>query len=154
MKDSNNILPHELWVPDYLEKVPFVTVGDFRLLANTSDGYTYSDNYSSMGEYSILQKVQSNEFIELRANCNTNKSYTIKCDIYTNVNIVFYAIAKNTSTNTIVKTINIPTGNNLLPSIIINSNEFVGDENRLFFRIMPIQNNGVVYIDNLILLEQ
>ena len=152
MKDTNNILPHEFWTPEYYGDVPLATtIGDFRLNATTSNGYTYSDNYSSIGEYSIMQKVDNPQYIALMDNNpNTNKNYTIQVDIYTMVNVILYFIARNTSsgTNTIVKSLNISAGSNTSPSMTINSNEFVGGETQLQFRIMPTVSNGIVYSTN------
>ena len=157
MKDTNNILPHELWTPEYLDKVPWGTYGDFRLNATTNDGYTYSDNYSSIGEYSIMQKVDNPQYLVLMDNNpNTNKNYTMQVDIYTTVNVILYFIARNDSsgTNTIVKTLTIPAGSNTSPSMSINSNEFVGGETHLQFRILPTVSNGMVYSTNFSLHEQ
>lgn len=157
MKDTNNILPHELWTPEYLEKVPIGIFGDFRLNATTSNGYTYSNNYSSLGESSIMQRVPANQYIVLIDNTiNLNKNYTMQVDIYTTVNVILYFIARNDSsgTNTIVKLLNISAGSNTSPSISINSNEFVGGETHLQFRILPTVSNGTVYSTNFSLHEQ
>lgn len=156
MKDTNNILPHELWTPEYLDKVPLGTYGDFRLTA-TTEGYTYSNEYSSLGEYSIMQKVQSTQYLVLTdSNINVNKTYTINVDLYNNVDVILYFIGRDTfaGTNTIVKTLTIPAGSNTSPSMSINSNEFVGGETQLQFRIMPSISNGTVYITNFMLHEQ
>ena len=151
MKDTNNILPHELWTPEYLDKVPWGTYGDFQLAATTNDGYTYSNNYSSLGESSIMQRVPANQYIVLFDNTiNLNKNYTMQVDIYTTVNVILYFIARNGSsgTNTIVKTLTIPAGSNTSPSMSINSNEFVGGETQLQFRIIPSVSNGTIYSTN------
>lgn len=158
VKDTNNILPHEFWTPEYYGDVPLATtIGDFRLNATTSNGYTYSNNYSSIGEYSIMQKVDNLQYLALMDNnLNTNKNYTMQVDIYTTVDVILYFIARNTSsgTNTIVKSLNISAGSNTSPSMSINSNEFVGGETQLQFRIVPSVSNGIVYSTNFRLHEQ
>lgn len=150
VKDTNNILPHEFWTPEYYGDVPLATtIGDFRLNTTTSNGYTYSNNYSSIGEYSIMQKVDNSQYLALMDNNpNTNKNYTMQVDIYTTVDVILYFVARKSGTNTVVKTLTIPAGSNTSPSMTINSNEFVGNETQLQFRIVPSVSNGTIYSTN------
>lgn len=156
MKDKNNILPYEIWNIDYKGSLPFgyYENNKFRLTASTLTKYTYSNEYSSIGEYSIKQEVAKNHYIVLFDNeINLNKSYQLKVHVCSNVSAIIYFITGTSTKNILIKQVYVPKNSANNYSLAFSSSEFTGEEVILQGRVIPLEDDSIVYIDDWCLTE-
>ena len=156
VKDNNNILPYEIWSIDYKGSLPFgyYENNKFRLTSSTLTKYTYSNEYSSIGEYSIKQEVAKTQYMVLFDNeINLNKSYQLKVHVCSNVSVIIYFIAGTSTKNILIKHVGVPKNSANNYSLAFSSSEFTGEEVILQGRVMPLEDDGIVYIDDWCLTE-
>lgn len=132
MKDTNNILPYGIW-----------SGGDYTGISTESNN-NISNNWSKIGEYSII-KTNENPWITLYQDSSlTNKTLTLSASINTDLTgslCIYYRV------NGTYKSIK--SGFNKINGDVSVSAEIPSDTTLVWCRIDLGTSNGKIYADNI-----
>ena len=143
MKDTNNILNIDQWIPDYTNNLGHITT--------SSGGISISNQHSRIGEssFKLMQPSPANwnAFYYSTYNASSNKNYIWKLDVYCPDNDFVCAFATN---NEELSRVTIPANNKIFQHIEL-SGTTPSSFGRLELRFFNNSNNSRIFIDNSIL---